>query len=102
MAKVTTPAAPKAVTPVVVAAVAAAAPTLYGVGKLPRNGLHQATKNGNGGTAGTYAAVVAALQAASPPALPIAAIQAVCKANNDAGFAKYAVRNHWLLPYVAK
>lgn len=75
-----------------------ATPVLYSIGKLPRNGLNQGTKHGTGGTAGTYAAVCAALQAAPNNALGIAAIQAVCKANNDAGFARYAVRNHWLLP----
>lgn len=73
---------------------------MYALGKLPRNGLNTVTKHGNGGTAGTYAAIVAALQAA-PSGLPITAIQAVCKANNDPGFARYAVRNHWLLPVVA-
>lgn len=71
---------------------------LYGIGKLPRNGLHPQTKHGSGGTAGTYAAVCAALQAAPNGALSIAAIQAVTKANGDPGFARYAVRMHWLLP----
>lgn len=69
----------------------------YGLGKLPRNGLNQGTKHGTGGTAGTYAAVCAALAAANG-ALALPAIQAVCKANGDPGFARYAVRNHWLLP----
>lgn len=75
---------------------------LYTLGKAPRNGLNANTKHGAGGTAGTYAAVVAALQAAAPAqGLPLAAIQAVCKANGDAGFARYAVRNLWLLPVQA-
>ena len=77
---------------------AVAAPVQYSIGKLPRNGLNQGTKHGSGGTAGTYAAVCAALQAAPGNALPIGALQAVCKANGDPGFARYAVRNHWLLP----
>lgn len=72
-------------------------PVMYVVGKLPRNGLNATTKHGQGGTAGTYAAVVAALQA-NQGALALPAIQAVCKANGDPGFARYAVRNHWLLP----
>jgi hypothetical protein len=72
---------------------------LYEIGKLPRNGLNEGTKHGTGGTAGTYLAVVAAL--ANGP-LGIEAIKAVCKDNNDAGFARYAVRNHWLLPVSVK
>lgn len=85
-----------------VAAVVAAATQapLYGLGKLPRNGLNEGTKHGQGGTAGTYAAVVAALQAAGPQGITLAEVQAVCKANGDPGFARYAVRNHWLLPMV--
>lgn len=80
---------------------AAAVVVVYGVGKLPRNGLNQGTKHGNGGTAGTYAAVCAALQAGGG-GLSMVAIQAVCKANGDPGFARYAVRNHWLLPVTDK
>jgi hypothetical protein len=75
-------------------------PVIYGLGKLPRNGLNQGTKHGNGGTAGTYVLVCKAL-AAAPAGLSIAAIQAVCKANNDPGFARYAVRNQWLQPVKA-
>lgn len=87
---------------VVAAAVAQpAAVVLYGLGKLPRNGLNDGTKHGQGGTAGTYAAVCAALQAAQG-GLAMPALQAVCKANGDPGFARYAVRNHWLLPVTAK
>ena len=84
----------------VAAVVVQAAVVLYGVGKLPRNGLNQGTKHGQGGTAGTYAAVCAALQAGGG-SLALSAIQAVCKANGDPGFARYAVRNHWLLPVQA-
>lgn len=86
---------------VAAAAAQPAAVVLYSIGKLPRNGLNDGTKHGQGGTAGTYKAVCAALQAANPPALAMPAIQAVCKANGDPGFARYAVRNHWLLPYTA-
>lgn len=75
---------------------------LYTLGKSPRNGLNANTKHGSGGTAGTYAAVVEALKAAAPAeGLPLATIQAVCKANGDAGFARYAVRNLWLMPVEA-
>lgn len=73
------------------------ATTKYGIGKLPRNGLHDGTKHGQGGTAGTYAAVVAALKVADG-GMDLAAVKAVCVANGDPGFARYAVRNHWLLP----
>jgi hypothetical protein len=73
--------------------------TLYTLGKLPRNGLNEGTKHGQGGTAGTYLAVCAALKDGP---LDIAAIQAVCAAQGDKGFARYAVRNHWLLPVEAK
>lgn len=82
---------------VVAAAVQQTAIAKYELGKLPRNGLNEGTKHGSGGTAGTYKAVCAALQGANG-SLTIAELQAVCKANNDAGFARYAIRNHWLLP----
>jgi len=72
---------------------------LFTIGKLPRNGLNEGTKHGDGGTAGTYKAVCEALKAGP---LGIDAIRAICKANNDPGFARYAVRNHWLLPVEAK
>ena len=91
------------VTADVVAAEIAAVPTapvavtMYELGKLPRNGLHDGTKHGKGGTAGTYAAVCAAL-AEKDGQLDMATIQRVCAENNDKGFARYAVRNHWLLP----
>jgi hypothetical protein len=73
---------------------------LFTIGKLPRNGLNEGTKHGDGGTAGTYKAVCAAL--AGKAGMTIAEIQGVCKANNDPGFARYAVRNHWLLPVEVK
>lgn len=76
-----------------------ASPVLYGLGKLPRNGLNEGTKHGAGGTAGTYLAICAALKANGP--MDLAAIKAVTTAQGDAGFARYAVRNHWLLPVAA-
>lgn len=69
----------------------------YGIGKLPRNGLNEGTKHGQGGTAGTYKAVCKALAAANGR-MTIAEIQAVCTTEGDKGFARYAVRNHWFLP----
>lgn len=71
---------------------------MFVLGKLPRNGLKENTKHGLGGTAGTYVQVVAALKAAGPSGCTMAQLQSVCKANNDPGFARYAVRNHWVLP----
>jgi len=72
---------------------------LYELGKLPRSGLNEGTKHGNGGTSGTYKAVCAAL--ADGPKT-IAELTAVTAANGDKGFARYAVRNHWLLPVQPK
>lgn len=73
---------------------------LFTIGKLPRNGLNEGTKHGEGGTAGTYKAVCAAL--AGKDGLSMEAIKTVCKDNKDPGFARYAVRNHWLLPVETK
>lgn len=67
----------------------------YVVGKLPRNGLHLETKHGDGGTAGTYKAIVKALETGPKTLAELKAITAV---NNDKGFASYAVRNHWVVP----
>lgn len=72
-----------------------AAVTLYTTGKVPRSGLNQGTKHGQGGTAGTYAAV-AALLAQGPQTLQ--AIKACTTANGDPGFARYAVRMLWVVP----
>jgi len=71
--------------------------TLYTLGKPPR-GLRDNTKNGKGGTAGTYAACAAALGDAP---LTLAALRKVCVANGDPGFAAYAVRNQWFAPVQA-
>jgi hypothetical protein len=74
---------------------------LYGLGKKPRNGLNEGTKHGVKGTAGTYLAITKMLAEKDGKA-DMAAIQAVCANQNDKGFARYAVRNHWLQPIVAK
>jgi hypothetical protein len=70
-------------------------PTLYVLGKQPRNGLHENTKHGSGGTAGTYSKLASAL--AKGP-LTLAELQAIAADNNDKGFARYAIRNHWVVP----
>lgn len=72
----------------------AATVVLYTLGKAPRNGLNAVTKHGEGGTAGTYAKLKDALKDGP---LEMAAIQKLCKDNGDSGFARYAVRNHWLM-----
>lgn len=99
MAKKTVVVAALSATNVVVDAATQQDVVRYSIGKLPRNGLNEGTKHGEGGTAGTYKAVCAALQGGP---LGLDAIRAVCKAQGDAGFARYAVRNHWLLPVETK
>jgi hypothetical protein len=99
MAKQVTPAAPKATNPapaVVVAAQATAAPTLYTLGK-PYNPKAN-TLHGNGGCAGTWAAVQAALQAGP---CTYAQLREIAVANGDAGFVAYRMRAGSIVPYVA-
>jgi hypothetical protein len=75
----------------VVAAVAAPVtlylPTAKGLNKYKGQGN---TTNGNGGTAGTWAACVA-LFTANPNGVTLAQVKEVCVANADAGFALYAL-----------
>lgn len=75
-------------------ATAQAAPQLLTLGK-PYNPKPN-TKNGVGGCAGTWAAVVAHLNANGPSTY--AAIKAVCVANGDPGFAGYCVGQGRLVP----
>ena len=67
---------------------------MYTPGK-PATRLSSTTKHGTGGTAGTYAAVMAAAAANGGWPLQGSAIQAACTANGDPGFAWYGVRNLW-------
>lgn len=72
------------------------APTLYVPGKYnPRPN----TKHGTGGTAGTYAAICAAAQAAGG-SLTRAQAQAVATANGDPGWVGYALnpKRRYLVP----
>ena len=86
-------AAPKAAQPTTAPAV-----VVYKAGKAPRIAGHTATKNGNGGTAGTWA-LIAAHMAANNGTITAPALQAICTGNGDAGFAGYATRKQkWLVP----
>ena len=69
------------------------------VGKPPRIAGHTATKNGTGGTAGTWAAI-AAHMAANNGTITQAALQGICTAQGDAAFARYAQgkQRMWLVP----
>jgi len=96
MAKQATPAAAPA-------AAAAPAPvqavTLYTtIGAKPYS-PKASTKNGNGGCAGTWAAVIAHLQANGPSTF--AALRAVALANGDPAFIGYCVAHGRLVPHVA-
>lgn len=88
---------------VVADAAPVAAPQLFCLGKLPRNGLSETTKYGTKGNAGSYAAVCAALVAAGGSA-DLATLAAAAVGGNAAkkSFVRYAVRNHWLLPVETK
>lgn len=80
--------------------VATTAPVVqtYSFGKIPRSGLNTGTKHGTGGTAGTYAAIAAALKDGPKT---MAEIQAICVDQGDKGFARYAARMLWIAPVVA-
>jgi hypothetical protein len=73
------------------------------VGKPPRIAGHTATKNGQGGTAGTWAAI-AAHMAANGNTITLPALKAICTANGDPGFAQYAQgkQRQWLVPQAAQ
>lgn len=76
-----------------------AAPVVLVVGKAPRIAGHTATKHGKGGTAGTWQAI-ADHMAKNDGTITLTDLQAVCAANGDAGFARYAMGKQrlWLVP----
>ena len=76
-----------------------AAPVVLVVGKPPRIAGHTATKNGIGGTAGTWAAI-ADHMAANNGSITLPTLQAICAAQGDAAFARYAMGKQrlWLVP----
>lgn len=77
----------------------AAKPVMYKVGKQPRIAGHTATKNGKGGTAGTWDAI-AAHMAANKGQISLADLQKICTEQGDSGFARYALGKQrlWLVP----
>ena len=97
MAKHTKPAAPATAAPTT--PTQAAPVVVLVVGKPPRIAGHTATKNGTGGTAGTWAAI-AAHMAANNGTITQTALQGICTAQGDAAFARYAQgkQRQWLVP----
>ena len=72
------------------------APVVLVVGKAPRNATHTNTKHGQGGTAGTWAAIFAHIT--SNGSITYTALQALCIAQGDKGYAAYALSHKWLVP----
>jgi len=81
----------------------AAQPVVLVLGKPPRIAGHTATKHGQGGTAGTWQ-TIAAHMAANGGTITFAALQALCTAQGDPGFARYACGKQrlWLVPQPAQ
>ena len=79
-----------------------AQPLVLVLGKPPRIAGHTATKHGQGGTAGTWAAI-AAHMAANNGTITLPALQGICTGNGDPGFARYAMgrQRQWLVPQPA-
>jgi hypothetical protein len=69
----------------------------YVLGKQPNIANNKDTKNGKGGTAGTWA-LIAAHMAANSGSITLPALQAICTDNGDKQFARYARKNKWLVP----
>lgn len=90
--------APAPATPAPATTQAAPVVTLV-LGKPPRIAGHTATKHGQGGTAGTWGAI-AAHMAANNGTVTFTALQVICNANGDPGFARYAMgkQRQWLVP----
>lgn len=80
-----------------------AQPLVLVLGKPPRIAGHTATKHGQGGTAGTWAAI-AQHMASNGGTVTFTALQAICTANGDPGFARYAMgkQRQWLVPQGSK
>ena len=74
-------------------------PVMLKVGKAPRIAGHTATKNGKGGTAGTWEAI-AAFMSANNGQISRDDLQRICTENGDSGFAGYAQgkQRRWLVP----
>lgn len=74
-------------------------PVMLKVGKAPRIAGHTATKNGKGGTAGTWEAI-AAFMSANGGQISQADLQRICTEQGDTGFARYSQGRQrlWLVP----
>lgn len=66
----------------------------------PKRPLGTATKHGVNATSGTHAALAAAAQA-NGGTLTYAEAHAICAAQQDKGFARYAMRRGWLVTQTA-
>lgn len=77
----------------------APAPLVLVIGKAPRIAGHSATKHGAAGTEGTWAAIAAAI-VKNGGTITFPALQAICTAQGDQGFARYAMgkQRQWLIP----
>lgn len=74
-------------------------PVMLKVGKAPRIAGHTATKNGKGGTAGTWDAIKAHMDK-NGGTISQADLSKICTENGDTGFARYAQgrQRQWLVP----
>lgn len=81
----------------------AASPVMLKLGKAPRIAGHTATKNGKGGTAGTWE-LIAAHMAKNGGQISQADLTKLCTENGDTGFARYAQgrQRQWLVPVEVK
>lgn len=89
----------KATKPDSTPAAPASKPVMLKLGKQPRIAGHTATKNGKGGTAGTWDAI-AAHMGANKGQIALADLQRICTEQGDTGFARYAMgkQRQWLVP----
>lgn len=74
-------------------------PVMLKVGKPPRIAGHTATKNGKGGTAGTWNQISEHM-AKHNGQISQADLTKICSENGDTGFARYAQgrQRQWLVP----
>ncbi len=74
-------------------------PVMLKVGKPPRIAGHTATKNGKGGTAGTWNQI-SEFMAKNNGQISQADLSKICTENGDTGFARYAQgrQRQWLVP----
>lgn len=77
----------------------ASKPVMLKVGKPPRIAGHTATKNGKGGTAGTWDAIKAHMDS-NGGQISRDDLTKICTEQGDSGFARYAQgrQRQWLVP----